>query len=72
MGDQVETLLKRLADSVGARLRAQLPIETLMRMASVECAADLFTYDDIIDTSGNERKGPYARMSPGRAKALRM
>ena len=56
---------------MGAKLRAQVPMGTLMQMAWVACTDDLSTVEDIVDTSGDERRAPVARLSPGQAGALR-
>ena len=66
---QVKQLAKRRADSVDTRLQVQVPMGTLMQMAAVAPAADLFTSGGIIDTS---RNATYARLPPGQARAFRM
>ena len=40
VGEQVEAPAKKLADSVGAEVKIQLPMASLMQMASVACTAD--------------------------------
>ena len=44
-------------------------MDTLAQMAAVAGAAGLFTFEDSADASEDERKGCYARLSPGRARA---
>ena len=68
----MKQLSTRLADSVDAKLNRADAVGTPMEMASVACAADLFTSEDIVDTSEGGRKALYSRLSPGRAIAFRM
>ena len=72
IGNRAKQLARRLADSVDVKLKVQVPMETLIKMALVACAADFFTFENIIDTSEDERKALFARLPSGRARALRM
>ena len=55
IGNRAKQLARRLADSVDVKLKVQVPMETLIKMALVACAADFFTFENIIDTSEDER-----------------
>ena len=72
IGEPFKALTEKLADLVGVRLKKQLPMEALTQMALVACTADLYTFEDIIDSPEDETKAFYAGMSPGQATALRM
>ena len=71
VGDRVKALAKGLPKTDGAQLKVQLPKGTLMRAALVVCEAGVCPFEDILDTSEDEGEVLYARMSPGRAMAIR-
>ena len=60
-----------LADSVNARLRIQFLMEAQPQIASAARTADMFTFEDIVDASADDGKALFARISPGRTRALR-
>ena len=72
VSDQLKALTKKISDFVDKNVKEPITGEELSQLAYAAYLADLTTMEKIFDTTEDERKALYKRVTPGLARLVRV